>query len=322
MRRVSPEGLLVVGSEGSQTVYTGANGCNCTARCQFLSHECREVTLDGERYVLTEQSTFTPSPFGSEGVLLDGVTARPDLLYSYKMMLWDMKGDGPEHWRELVDLSTDLTTFPRHMRSFAMGQSSGTVEMAHCDAPSGEGGDDSAGGGSPATRGRRLQPPSAGDDAPPMDDALAPMMDDLPPSDDFMDDVPPMDDLPPMDDMPPMDDPSMAATDDAIVVMRWLNEYHVSSADIVDGLIVLSLRNVNAIVALYLDGSGVAWTIASPGAMASDLPSTLTLGGAAQAAKASAGSPQKDAFYQVGTSIPIRMTLRPFGYTFDQITLH
>ena len=48
-----------------------------------------QVTLDNVSYILTEQSTFVASPFGADGLTIDGVAARPDLLYSYKLMLWD-----------------------------------------------------------------------------------------------------------------------------------------------------------------------------------------------------------------------------------------
>ena len=73
---------------------------------------------------------------------------------------------------------------------------------------------------------------------------------------------------------------------------RQANIYHVSSADVLDDLIVISLRNTNAIVALHVNGSGVAWVVASPGALAgaNATSRTLALGGARAAAGACSSS--------------------------------
>ena len=132
--RISPDGTLRHASTGAATSWTGAGGCECKERCVHLSHECRVVWIDGVQRVLTEQSTYKESPFGEEGVEIDGKLARPDLLYGYKLMLWDGEGEGTEHWTELVDLTDAFERFPRRMMQFPLADMAEGLEAQKCGA--------------------------------------------------------------------------------------------------------------------------------------------------------------------------------------------
>ena len=224
IKRISAAGYERVSSEGAATSWTGGDGCTCTARCLHLSHECRAVTYGGKQYVLSEQSTFRDSPFGADGLDIDNTTVRPDLLYSYELVLWDANSSGAGAWTTLADLSDEFfDLFPHTMMQFPLAESYEALEVDGC---------------------------------------------------------------------------SDATSDNVTRTMRTSNLYHVSSADLLDDLLVITLRNVNAIVAIDLDDGDIEWIIASPGAIAANSSKVLALGGASEAASASPAAPQESSFYE------------------------
>ena len=134
-------------SEGQAETWEAAGGCSCKSRCVYLSHECRVVTdASGAERVLIERDSYLESPFGADGLKLDGEDVRPDLLHGYAFDLWAPSADGSGGtWSTLADLTSDFRKYPTGgMMNFALHGAAQQIAYS-CDASDGAKGDDDDG---------------------------------------------------------------------------------------------------------------------------------------------------------------------------------
>ena len=237
-------------SSGRETTWTAGGGCGCAERCVWVSHECRVVRdAAGRERVLVEADSYVESPFAREGLEIDGERVRPEVVHGYAFNLWDPADDGGEgEWTELVDLTEAFRKYPTGgMMQFAIHGAAQEIAYT-CDDDDDD--DDGDGDGSEGAR-RRRRAAAAGfwsdDDAADggyMDGALSAAQ-----------------------------RARWNASGAGDASWRTFNLYHASSGDVYGGwLLVCTLRNANALLAFNVSGGGAAllWTLAAPGALASD----------------------------------------------------
>ena len=203
--RLAPDGTEVARSGPPDGLWTGPRGCVCASRCVTFSHEAREVAIDGKSYVITELASYSPSPFGAEGVVVDGVRMRPDLLMYENPWVWDGEGDGAEHWTQLVDLAADFAVVPRSRMSEPVAYSNDWLNVT-CPGPGASDDDDDPHRSLPTGNGHR--------------------------------------------------------SNSTMLVSDVL---HTSSVDVRDGVLAVTMREVNAIAAFSLATRELLWLVASPG---------------------------------------------------------
>jgi hypothetical protein len=235
-------------SEGKAETWTAGGGCSCSGRCVWLSHEMRVVPgADGHEFVITERDTYVESPFGSEGIVVDGQIVVPQILHGYAYDLWAPADDGGEGtWGTLTDLTQSYQKFPH-----AKGMMNYGIQAAALDQAYTCGADDDTGEQNPdvvaATTRRGLRAASGfwGNDdydGGYMDGAI---------------------------------DVNATASSAALEQDAWrtFNLWHASSGDLYGGwLFVCTLRNANAVLAFNVSNGNATllWTLASTGALESD----------------------------------------------------
>ena len=221
--RLAPNGSVVAesGVVGGG-LWTGPHGCTCASQCEYFSHEIREVSIDGAKYVLTERTNYGDSPFGAEGMVVDGSLMFPDLFEYQDLWLWDAEGAGDEHWTQLTDLQVDLPIIPRRRFEVPVWYSNSWLNVT-CTAADDDDDDGAAAAALANASARQLH-----------------LIDDM-----F----------------------GLAGGSRGNSTFLVNDVLHTSSADVRGGALVMTLRQVNAIVALDVATKELLWLVASPGAM-------------------------------------------------------